>query len=69
MAKRLTHKRTTTEKVTIKGWLSDDATTVTYDEDKEEKTVTVQDYLNKFASMDVEIVISSKSDEDLSDEE
>lgn len=41
MAKNLTYKKTTTEKVTIKGVLSDDATTITYIEDKTEKTVTI----------------------------
>lgn len=69
MAKNLTYKKTTTEKVTIKGVLSDDATTITYVEDKEEKTATIQDYLNKFASMAVEFSIGCKSDEDLIDEE
>lgn len=69
MAKNLTYKKTTTEKVTIKGVLSDDATNITYVEDKAEKTVTIQDYLNKFASMAVEFSIGCKSDEDLIDEE
>lgn len=69
MAKNLTYKKTTTEKVTIKGVLSDDATTITYVEDKAEKTATVQDYLDKFASMAVEFSIGCKSDEDLNDEE
>lgn len=69
MAKNLTYKKTTTEKVTIKGVLSNDATTITYVEDKLEKTVTLQDYLDKFASMAVEFSIGCKSDEDLIDEE
>lgn len=69
MAKNLTYKKTTTEKVTIKGVLSDDATTITYVEDKAEKTATVQDYLDKFASMAVEFSIGCKSDENLIDEE
>ena len=69
MAKNLTYRRSTTEKVTIKGVLSDDAKTITYVEDKAEKTATIQDYLDKFASMAVEFSIGCKSDEDLADEE
>lgn len=69
MAKNLSYKRTTTEKVSIKGVLSNDATTITYKEDKSEKTVAIQDYLDKFASMAVEFSIGCKSDEDLAEEE
>lgn len=67
MAKSLSYKKTTTEKVTIKGVLSDDATEITIVEDKAEKTLKIQDYLNKFASMAVEFSIGCKDEEDLSD--
>lgn len=69
MAKSLTYKKTTTEKVTIKGVLSADAKTITYVEDKTEKTATIQDYLDKFASMAVEFSIGCKSDEDLTEDD
>lgn len=65
MAKNLTYKKTTTEKVSIKGVLSDDAKSITFIEDKNEKTVAIQDYLDKFASMAVEFSIGSKDEEDL----
>lgn len=67
----LNYKKNTTEKFDVKGVLDDTATTVTY-EDKEEGeiTITLQDYLNKFASQYVQITIQTKSEEELAlDEE
>ena len=69
MAKNLTYKKTTTEKVSIKGILSDDAKNITFLEDKVERTVAIQDYLDKFAEMAVEFSIACKSEEDLIDNE
>lgn len=69
MAKSLSYKKTTTEKVSIKGVLSDDAKEITIIEDKIEKTLKIQDYLDKFASMTVEFTIGCKNEEDLSDSE
>lgn len=69
MAKSLTYKKTTTEKVSIKGVLSADAKEITIVEDKEEKVLKIQDYLDKFASMAVEFTIGCKDEEDLSESE
>lgn len=63
MAKSLTYKKTVTEKVTLKGILNEDATIIECDNEK----ITVQDYLDKFASGYVEITIGNKTEEDLTD--
>lgn len=62
----LKYTKNTTEKFDIKGILNDEAKTVTY-EDKEEGevTITLQDYLDKFASQYVQITIQTKSEEEL----
>lgn len=62
----LKYTKNTTEKFDIKGVLDDEAKTVTY-EDKEEGevSITLQDYLNKFASQYVQITIQTKSEEEL----
>jgi len=70
--KPLTYKRTKTDKVTIKGVLSEDATVVTIlveDENKQkiEKDVKIKDYLDNFIGESVEIIISNKTEEDLCD--
>ena len=67
----LNYKKNTTEKFDVKGVLDETAKTVTY-EDKEEGevTITLQDYLDKFASQFVQITIQTKSEEELAlDEE
>ena len=70
MAKQLSYKKTTTESVTVKGVLSDDATTITYlNEDKDEVTIPVQTLLDKFASMVVSLSIKTQTDEELEIEE
>ena len=62
----LKYTKNTTEKFDIKGYLNDEATTVTYeDKDAGEITVTLQDYLDKFASQHVQITIQTKSEEEL----
>lgn len=65
----LTHKKTVTEKVVIKGILSDDGKTITVMEKDVEKDVTVQDYVNKFVGEYIEVTLQTKSEDDLSDEE
>lgn len=62
----LTYKKNTTEKFDVKGVLDAEAKKVTY-EDKElgEVTITVQEYLDKFASQMVQITIQTKSEENL----
>ena len=70
MAKQLSYKKTTTESVTAKGVLNNDATTITYlNEDKEEVTIPVQTLLEKFASMAVSLSIKTQTDEELEIEE
>lgn len=64
-----TYKRTTEDKVTIKGMLSEDATIVTVSDKDEDKDVLVKDYLEKFANGYVEITIKNKSEDDLANKE
>ena len=64
-----TYKRTQEDKVTIKGMLSEDFTTVTVSEKDGDKDVKVADYLSKSADGYVEITIKNKSEDDLSDDE
>ena len=66
MAKQLSYKKTTTESVTAKGVLNDDATTITYlNEDKDEVTIPVHTLMDKFASMGVSLSIKTQTDEEL----
>ena len=62
----LTYKKNTTEKFDVKGILDSEAKTVTY-EDKEsgEVTINLQDYLDMFASLPVQITIQTKYEEEL----
>ena len=70
MAKQLSYKKVTTETITVKGVLNDDATTITYmNEDKEEITIPVQTLMDKFASMGVSLSIKTQTDEELEIEE
>ena len=70
MAKQLNYKKTTSETITVKGFLNDDATTITYlNEDKDEVAIPVQTLLDKFASLGVTISIKSQTDEELEIEE
>lgn len=66
MAKGLTYKRSTVEQISVKGILSDDATTITYvDENKEEQEVTIASLMEKFCSMPIEFGVKVKSEEEL----
>lgn len=65
----ISHKRTVTEKIVIKGQLSDDATTITVAEKDSEREVTIQDYLNKFAGEYFEMSLQTKLEDDLTDED
>ena len=70
MAKQLNYKKTTSETITVKGILSDDATTITYlNEDKDEVTIPAQTLLEKFASQTVSLSIKTQTDEELEIEE
>lgn len=60
------YTKNTTEKVDIKGIMNEDATTITYErKDAPDETITIQDYLNQFASMSVQITIQTKMEEEL----
>lgn len=62
----LNYKRNITEKFDIKGALDSEAKTVTYkDKDGNDVSITIQDYLDKFASQCVQITIQTKSEEEL----
>lgn len=66
MASKLTYKRTTTDKVTVKGVLSADGTEVTYvDDDKNEQAVKIADLLAPFHDSPIDFSVSLKSEEDL----
>ena len=71
MAKsQLTKTRTITDKVSVKGMLSEDGTTITYkDEDKVEQEITVADCLNIFKGKLIDFSVSVKSEDELTDEE
>ena len=62
----LSYKKNTTEKFDVKGVLDSEAKTVTYeDKDSGQVTITLQDYLDMFASLPVQITIQTKSEEEL----
>ncbi len=75
MAKsKLSFKRNITDKLTVKGILSEDGTYITYtDENDSEQDVKVSDLLKAFINQPIEFGVSLKTDEDLdlvtSDEE
>lgn len=65
MAKAITHKITTTDKLTLKGKLNVDGTTITITEEKVEIEKKLIDFVQKFADKYVEISITEKSEEDI----
>lgn len=67
MAKsKLVFKRNITDKLTVKGVLSEDATIITYtDENDIEQDIKVSDLLNVFKNQPIEFAVQLKSDEDL----
>lgn len=67
MAKsKLTFKRNITDKLSVKGILSEDGTYITYtDENDIEQDVKVSALLNAFINQPIEFSVSLKSDEDL----
>ena len=63
---QLSFKRTTTDKVTVKGFLSEDGTYITYkDENKIEQDIKVADVLNAFKNQPIDLSVTLKSEEDL----
>ncbi len=67
MAKsKLSFKRNITDKLSVKGVLSEDGTFITYtDENDAEQEVKVSDLLKAFINQPIEFGVSLKSDEDL----
>ena len=67
MAKsKLSFKRNITDKLSVKGVLSEDGTFITYtDENDVEQDVQVSDLLKAFINQPIEFGVSLKSDEDL----
>lgn len=67
MAKsKLNFKRSITDKLSVKGVLSEDGTTITYaDENDVDQDVTIADLLNAFVNQQIELSVSLKNDEDL----
>ena len=63
---QLSFKRTTTDKVTVKGLLSEDGTYITYkDENKIEQDIKISDVLNAFKNQPIDLSVTLKSEEDL----
>lgn len=69
MANQLKKIRTITDKVSVKGILSDDGTTITYMNDKVKEKITVAECLNIFKGKPIDFSISIKSEEDLMEDE
>ena len=67
MAKsKLQFKRSTTDKLSVKGVLSEDGSYITYtDENDAEQDVKVSDLLKSFIKQPIEFGVSLKLDEDL----
>ena len=65
MANQLKKTRTITDKVSVKGTLSEDGTTITYLNDKVEEEITVAECLNAFKGKDIDFSISQKSEDEL----
>ena len=66
MANNYKKTRTTTDKVSVKGILSDDGTTISYiDENKDEQEISVADCLGMFKGGAIDFSITRKSEEDL----
>lgn len=66
MKSKLSFKRNITDKLSVKGVLSEDGTFITYtDENDVEQDVKVLDLLKAFINQPIEFGVSLKSDEDL----
>lgn len=63
---KLNFKRSITDKLSVKGVLSEDGTAITYtDENDTEQEVKVSDLLNVFKNQPIEFAVQLKSDEEL----
>ena len=63
---KLQFKRNITDKLSVKGLLSEDGTSITYtDENDVDQEVKILDLLNAFKNQEIEFGVALKSDEDL----
>ena len=63
---QLNFKRTITDKIQIKGILSEDAMTILCeDENKNEQEIRIVDLLNAFINQPIDLSVSLKQEEDL----
>ena len=63
---KLVFKRNITDKLSVKGVLSEDTATIAYtDENDIEQEVKIADLLNAFKNQSIEFAVQLKSDEDL----
>lgn len=71
MAKsQLTKTRIITDKVAVKGILSEDGTTITYtDENKVEQDISITDCLKTFVGKPIDFSVSIKSEDELPEED
>lgn len=66
MKSKLQFKRSTTDKLTVNGILSEDGTYITYtDENDNEQDIRISDLVNAFKNQEIIFSVSLKTDEDL----
>jgi hypothetical protein len=66
MASKFSFKRTTTDKVSVKGVLSEDGTTITYeDENKIDQDIKISDLLNAFKNQLIDFSVTLKAEAEL----
>lgn len=70
MKSQLTKTRVITDKVAVKGMLSEDGTFITYtDENKVEQDISVADCLKSFVGKPIDFSVSIKSEDKLPEED
>ena len=66
MASKLSYKRVITDKVSVKGILNENGTTITYvNEDKDECEVTIAELMKDFQGQPIDFSVSLKTEEEL----
>lgn len=66
MLKVLRYSKQTTKRIALHGVLNTSANQITYTEDEETFTVSVQELFNKFAGERINLIILSENNEQLS---
>lgn len=70
MASQLKKTRTITDKVSVKGMLSEDGTTITYvDDNKEEREIAVAECLKVFVGNPIDFSVSKKLEDELPEDD